>query len=107
MVHPILYFFLNFLINLKPELELSANRVCVDLVISPLQIARSRSGKPRVVVDLSFPPGSSVSNGIASDSYLDKPFVLRLPGIDALTGIIRCKGRGCHLFKKDLRGNVH
>ena len=53
-------------------------------------------------MDLSFPPGSSVNNGIPSDSYLGKPFVLRLPGIDALTGIILCKRRGCHLFKKDL-----
>ena len=80
----------------------AANPLCVDLVTSPLQIAHSRSGKPRVVVDLSFPPGSSVNNGIPSDSYLGKPFALRLPGIDALTDIIRCKGRGCHLFKKDL-----
>ena len=32
------------------------NPLCADLVTSPLQIAHSRSGKPRVVVDLSFPP---------------------------------------------------
>lgn len=55
-----------------------------------------------ITVDLSFPPGSSINNGIPLDSYLGKPFVLRLPGIDALTGIIGCKGRGCHLFQKDL-----
>ena len=79
----------------------AANPLCVDLVTSALQIAHSHSGKPCVILDLSFPPGSSVNNGIPSDSYLGKPFVLCLPGIDALTGIIRCKGRGCHLFKKD------
>ena len=53
-------------------------------------------------MDLSFPPGSSVDSGIPSDTYLGTPFVLRLPGVDALVDIIRSKGAGCHLFKKDL-----
>ena len=78
------------------------NPLCVDLINSPLHIAHSRSGKPRVVVDLSFPPGFSVNSGIPSDTYLSKPFVLRLAGIDALVDIIRSKGTGCHFFKKDL-----
>ena len=34
----------------------SSNPLTSQLVTSPLQIAYSRSGKPRVVVDLSFPP---------------------------------------------------
>ena len=53
-------------------------------------------------MDLSFPPGSSVNSGIPSDTYLGTPFVLRLPGVDALVDIIRSKGAGCHLFRKDL-----
>ena len=72
------------------------------MVTSPLQIARSRSGKPRVVLYLSFPHGSSVNSGIPSDTHLNKPFTLRLPGVDALIHIIRLKGTGCHLFKKGL-----
>ena len=80
----------------------TVNPLAVDLVTSPLQIAYSRSGKPRVVVDLSFPHGTSVNSGIPNDTYLGKPFTLRLPGVDALINIISQKGAGCHLFKKDL-----
>ena len=73
-----------------------------NLVISPMQIVYSRSGKPRVVVDLSFPVGWSVNDGIPKDTYLGEPFTLRLPGVDALVDIIRELGTGCWLFKKDL-----
>ena len=86
---------------------LITNPLCINLVTSPLQIAHSRSGKPRVVVDLSFPPGPSVNSGIPSDTYLGKPFVLWLPGVDTLVDIIHSKGAGCHLFKKDLSRAYH
>ena len=59
------------------------NPLTKDLVISPRQIIYSRSGKSWVGVDLSFPVGSSVNNSIPKDTYLDEPFTLRLPGIDA------------------------
>ena len=73
-----------------------------NLVISPMQIVYSRSGKPRVVVDLSFPVGSSVNDGIPKDTYLGEPFTLRLPGVDAFVDIICELGPDCWLFKKDL-----
>ena len=79
-----------------------SNPFYTDMVIGPLQITHSRSGKPCIVLYLSFPHGSSVNSGIPSDTYLDKPFTLRLPSIDAPIHIIRLKGTGCHLFKKDL-----
>ena len=80
----------------------SSNTLSVDIVTSPLEIAHSCSGKPCVVVDLSFPHDNSVNDGIPTDSYLGTPFTLHLPGVDALIGIICQKGQGCHLFKKDL-----
>ena len=79
-----------------------ANPLCTKLIISPLQIAHSRSGKSRVVVDLSFPSGFSVNDGIPKDSYLDETLGLRLPGTDALVAIILQKDPGYLLFKKDL-----
>lgn len=79
-----------------------SNPLAIDISISPLQIAFSRTGKPRVVVDLSFPPGKYVNCGIPRDSYLGDSFVLRLPGLDALLEIIRIKGPHCHVFKMDL-----
>ena len=94
---------------LSSECELGAtcgpfvtNPLSVDISISPLQIAYSRTGKPRVVVDLSYPPGQSVNCGIPRDTYLGEPFSLRLPGLDALLDSIRQKGQHCHLFKTDL-----
>ena len=33
-----------------------------------------------MVIDLSFPSGFSVNDGIPKDSYLDEPLALRLPG---------------------------
>lgn len=78
------------------------NPLSVDISISPLQIAYSRTGKPRVVVDLSYPPGQSVNCGIPRDTYLCEPFSLHLPGLDALLNIIRQKGQHCQFFKTDL-----
>ena len=68
----------------------TVNPLAIDLVTSPLQVAYSRSGKPPVVVDLSFPHGTSVNSGIPNDTYLGEPFTLGLPGVDALI-IIRIR----------------
>ena len=54
-------------------------------------------------MDLSYPQGSSVNDGIPSDTYLGDQFKLRLPGIDRLVEFILAKGRNCLVFKKDLR----
>ena len=76
-----------------------------DCVISPLLCVPKRdSVELRVVHDLSFPEGLSVNDGISSEHYLDQFFKLRLPGIDRLVEFVNAKGRGCHVFKKDLRG---
>ena len=75
-----------------------------DFVCSPLQTVPKRgSSTRRVVMDLSFPQGSSVNDGIPPDSYLGDQFKLRLPGIDRLVEFILAKGRNCLVFKKDLR----
>ena len=75
-----------------------------DLVCSPLQTVPKRgSSKRRVVMDLSFPHGSSVNDGIPQDTYLGEHFTLWLPGIDRLVDFILEKGRNCLVFKKDLR----
>ena len=53
----------------------------------------------RVIIDLSFPHGNSVNSGIARDTYLDTPFILKLPTIDNITNEIKSLGRGCKLYK--------
>ena len=79
-----------------------SNPLSHALTTSPLQITYSRTGKPHVVVDLSFAQGYSVNAGIPVDTYLGEEFKLRLPGVVALLDIIRLKGHHCHLFKMDL-----
>ena len=59
--------------------------------------------KRRVVLDLSFPPGKSVNDGIPKDSYLDQPFHLTLPRSADFVDLILAKGAGCYLYKKDLK----
>ena len=75
-----------------------------DFVCSPLQTVPKRgSSTRRVVMDLSFPPGSSVNHGIPPGTYLGDQFKLYLPGIDRLVEFILAKGHNCLVFKKDLR----
>ncbi|KAI8482867.1 cytoplasmic pattern recognition receptor signaling pathway in response to virus [Branchiostoma belcheri] len=72
-------------------------------VTSPLQtVPKGSEGARRVVVDLSFPPGSSVNDGISSTQYLGDPLHLTLPSHEAFESLIRQKGPGCLLFKRDL-----
>lgn len=79
------------------------NPFSTDCVISPLQsVAKRDLSVPRVVHDLSFPPGQSVNDGIAHDEYLSQPFHLHLPGVGRLAEFINSKGPGCLVFKKDL-----
>ena len=73
-------------------------------VVSPLNTVPKRdSTERRVIVDLSWPSGSSVNDGIPSDSFLGEPLDLTYPTIDAIVDVIVSLGRGCLLYKRDLR----
>ena len=93
------------------ELELGAiagpfihNTLPRPLICSPLQTVPKRgSTKRRVVMDSSFPPSRSVNSGIPDNTYLDKHYKLRLPGIDRLCEFILQHSRGCLLYKLDLQ----
>ena len=77
----------------------------IPIVISPLQtVAKANSlNERRIVVDLSFPEGSSVNDGIPKDTFLGEPINLHYPSVDTLADIVRRKGRGALMFKTDLR----
>ncbi|KAI8490524.1 cytoplasmic pattern recognition receptor signaling pathway in response to virus [Branchiostoma belcheri] len=75
-----------------------------SVMTSPLQTVSKRgSNRRRVVLDLSFPPGASVNDGIPAKQYLGEDFILTLPSYDAFETLIRDKGPGCYMFKRDLR----
>ena len=72
--------------------------------VSPLNTTDKRdSPDRRVIMDLSFPPGNSFNDRIPKDSYLGEEISLRYPSIDALTELVREKGRGCALMKSYLK----
>jgi hypothetical protein len=56
-----------------------------------------------VIVDLSLPKGASVNDGIPGDSYLGEKVRLEYPTVDHLVELIKLKGKGCALFKRDLK----
>ena len=73
-------------------------------VISPLNTVEKRDSSERhVIVDLSWPSGSSVNDGILSDSFLDVPIDLHYPTIDCIADAVVATGRGCLLYKRDLK----
>lgn len=56
-----------------------------------------------MIVDLSWPCGSSVNDGIPPGSFLGELLELTYPTIDAIVSAILSLGRGCMLYKRDLR----
>ena len=70
---------------------------------SPLMTRPKRnSDHRRVIVDLSFPPGQSVNQGIPADTYLGEEYKLCYPTVDDLAGLILARGQGCLLYKLDI-----
>lgn len=105
------------ILNTYISKELSYQSVCgpykcnpfsTDCVISPLQcVPKHDSAEPTIVHDLSFPLDASVNSCIPSDTFLNKPYKLILPGIDRLVEFVNQLGRGCHVSKKDLKRAYH
>lgn len=54
-------------------------------------------------MDLSHPEGMAVNDGIDKDCYLGQQVKLIVPKVDNLVSIVKRKGRGCLLFKVDLK----
>ena len=75
-----------------------------DARYSPLDaIPKKDSAEFRIILNLSYPfEGDSVNDAIAKDSYMGEDVNLTYPGVDDLVKLIRKKGRGALLFKKDI-----
>ena len=71
--------------------------------ISPFSTrAKKHSQDRRIILDLSFPPGHSVNDGILKDNYMGLQAKLTFPKVDELACRIYSLGKGCYLFKVDL-----
>ena len=75
-----------------------------SICFSPLMSVPKEETKLRVIVDFSFPPGSSVNDGIPQNSYLDCGTEFNLPTIQSMVSRLNELGKNCLLFKRDLRG---
>ncbi len=69
-----------------------------------LVLLKKGSINRRVVVYLSFLEGHSINNMIPKAEYLGVPMRLRYLGVDDLVGMVKVKGKGCALYKRDLSG---
>ena len=76
---------------------------CSFMTSPLLTVLKKDSTSCQIMMDLSFPLGTSVNDGIPNDTFLNDPFQLHLPSIDSFVVLIQKFGKGCLLFKKDLR----
>ena len=74
------------------------------MAVSPLNsVPKPDSDERRFILDLSWPAGSSVNDGISKDFYLGQPVTLRYPTVDDIAERIVQFGSGCLLYKRDLK----
>ena len=74
-----------------------------EACFSPLNSVPKRDSEDRhLILDLSFPQGNAINDGIHKDDYLGWEEKLVLPSIDKLAKRVRELGVGCKLFKIDL-----
>lgn len=72
--------------------------------ISPLNsLPKKDTLERRIILDLSFPKGYAVNDYVSKDYYLGEKIDLVFPKVDDFIQLIKQKGQGCLLFKKDLR----
>ena len=71
--------------------------------VSPL-ITRDKqdSHKKRTIMDLSWPKGNSVNDGVSKELYLGTSYTLHYPSIDNITTALCRLGPGAKIFKIDI-----
>ena len=75
----------------------------LDLRFSPLMTVPKEESKRRVIVDFSFPAGHAINDGISKATYLDHKVEFSLPSVQSMIGRINALGKGCLLYKRDLK----
>lgn len=71
--------------------------------VSPIMTRPKReSEQRRIIIDLSFPIGNAVNDGIDTANHFGSNIKYSLPSITTLVERIKEQGRGCYLWKADL-----
>ena len=74
-----------------------------NLHISPF-MTREKTGSNtrRTIIDLSWPKGLSVNDGVSSSVYLNTHFELKYPSIDLMVNHLNALGPAAKIFKVDI-----
>ena len=71
--------------------------------VSPLMTRdKQDSDKKRTIMDLSWPKGYSVNDGVSKEKYMGTAYSLHYPSVDNITAALRRLGPGAKLFKIDI-----
>ena len=80
------------------------NPLSVPLVVSPMNsVPKDSADERRVIVDLSWPSGASVNDGISKDVYLGELIELHYASVNQVCEMVLKVGPGAHIYKRDLR----
>ena len=75
----------------------------ITLHISPLMTrSKQNSEKRRTIMDLSWPKGMSVNDGVQRDQYLGTYFTLHYPSLDNITNALKQLGPQALIYKIDI-----
>ena len=55
-----------------------------------------------MIVDLSWPKGHSVNDGVSNNAYLGTSFSLHYPSVDSIIQTLNQSGPGASIFKVDI-----
>ena len=82
----------------------STNPLSVDLTVSPMNtVPKDCADERRVIVDLSWPSGGSVNDGISKDIYLGEVIELHYASVEQVCNMVNKIGPGSLIYKRDLR----
>ena len=75
----------------------------ISLHTSPLMVRdKQDSSAKRTIMDLSWPHGLSVNQGVSKYMYLDTEFQLKYPSVDQITASLRNLGPAAMIYKIDI-----
>ena len=75
----------------------------VPMHLSPLMTRTKKdSTHRRVIMDLSWPPGAAINDGVNTEWYFGEPINIKLPTVEFMECRLLSLGRGAYMFKTDL-----
>ena len=75
----------------------------IDMHVSPLLVRdKQNSTSKKTIMDLSWPKGASVNNGVAKDIYLGTPYELNYPSVDCVMNSLQNLGPSAQIYKIDI-----